>query len=67
VRSEEDTVEVNPIEVQKALKGIDYPASKDELVQTAEQNGAPQDVVEELRSLEDNQFDGPDRVQAALK
>jgi hypothetical protein len=67
VRSEEDTVEVNPIEVQKALKGIDYPASKDELVQTAEQNGAPQDVVEELRSLEENQFDGPDRVQAALK
>src|SRR5215212_4514093 len=59
-------MDVNPIEVQKALKGVDYPASKDELVQMAESNDAPQEIVEELRSLEESEFDGPDRVQQAL-
>ena len=59
-------MDVNPIEVQKALRGADYPASKEELVQTAERNDAPQEIVEELRELEQNEFDGPDKVQEAL-
>jgi len=33
-------MQVNPIEVQKHLKGISYPATKDDVVSTAEQNGA---------------------------
>ncbi|MBV9197970.1 MAG: DUF2795 domain-containing protein [Solirubrobacterales bacterium] len=59
-------MDVNPIEVQKHLKGISYPASREELVETAERNDAPEEIVEELRSLGAERFDGPDNVQAAL-
>ena len=59
-------MDVNPIELQKHLKGVDYPASKQEVVSTAESNGAPQDIIEALQSMDKEQFDGPNAVQAAL-
>jgi hypothetical protein len=31
---------VNPIQLQKHLKGVDYPASKEQLVQYAQKQGA---------------------------
>jgi hypothetical protein len=61
-------------EVQKALKGVDYPASKvdypaskDELANHAEGNGADRDLVEALRSMEKGSFDGPNAVMKELK
>ena len=54
-------------EVQKALKGANYPASKDELVELADSNGADQEVVEALRGASSDRFDGPDSVMGALK
>ena len=59
-------MDVNPIELQKHLKGISYPASKDDLVSTAESNGAPGDIVDALRGVNDTEFSGPDQVQKAL-
>jgi hypothetical protein len=59
-------VDVDPIEVQKHLRGVDYPATKDELVETAGSNGAPAEIVEALRGLDADQFDGPDDVMEAL-
>jgi hypothetical protein len=59
-------MEINPIEVQTHLKGIDYPASKDEVVATAESNGAPQEIVEALQRMDGTEFEGPDDVMAAL-
>jgi hypothetical protein len=59
-------MDIDPIEVQTHLKGIDYPASKDEVIATAESNGAPQEIVEALQATDREQFDGPDAVQAAL-
>jgi hypothetical protein len=56
----------NPIEVQKHLKGVDYPASKDELVSHAESSGAPKEVVDELRSMDKDSFDGPNAVVQAI-
>ncbi len=58
---------VDPIEVQKALAGISYPASKDEIIETAQQNDASEEVVESLQqSLDDQQYDGPDEVEESL-
>jgi hypothetical protein len=57
---------VNPIEVQKHLSGVDYPASKDEIITTAESNDAPQEIIEALQAIDGDQFDGPDDVMAAL-
>ena len=59
-------MDINPIEVQKHLSGVDYPASKDEVVATAESNGAPQEILEALQQMDATDFEGPDDVQAAL-
>ena len=59
-------MDVNPIELQKHLKGVDYPASKDDLIAAAESNGAPGDVVDALRSADKDHYDGPTAVQSAL-
>jgi len=60
-------MDVNPIEVQKHLKGADYPASGEDLASLAESNNAPGELVEKLRSLGDETFSGPNKVMAALK
>jgi hypothetical protein len=59
-------MDVNPIELQKYLKGVDYPASKDDLASTAESNGAPGEIVEAIRSSSQDTFDGPTGIEKAL-
>jgi hypothetical protein len=49
-------------EVQKALKGVDYPATKEELASQAERNGADRELVEALRNVDKDSFDGPNAV-----
>lgn len=55
-----------PIELQKYLEGVDYPASKDDLVKAAERNGAPDDVLNALQELGENKFNGPPGVMKAF-
>jgi hypothetical protein len=52
-------------EVQKALKGADYPMAGPELADLAKSNGADQDLVDALRGL--RQVDGPNGVMKELK
>jgi len=52
--------------VQKALKGVDYPATKDQLLEAAQRNGADDDVVDVLTTVHDRQFEGPSGVMKAL-
>jgi hypothetical protein len=59
-------MDINPIEVQRHLSGIDYPASKDELIATAESNGAPQEIIDALQQMDGVHFEGPDDVMGAL-
>jgi hypothetical protein len=54
-------------EVQKALKGVDYPATKQELASQAERNGAGQELTEALRGMDKDSFDGPNAVMQQLK
>lgn len=54
------------IEVQNFLGGVDYPASRDELVAAASEAGAGDTVLEALRGLPDRQFDGPTAVSEGL-
>ena len=54
-------------DVQKALKGMDYPASPEDLANKAESNGAPLDLVETLRGMRKQNFDGPSAVMQELK
>jgi Protein of unknown function (DUF2795) len=54
-------------EVQKALKGVDYPASRDQLADHADRNGADRELVDALRGMGKNSFDGPNAVMKELK
>ena len=59
-------MDVDPIEVQKHLKGVDNPASRDDLVAAAQSNGASGDIVSALENIGRDSFDGPDDVMEAL-
>lgn len=54
------------IDVQKVLKGVDYPATKQGLLKAAKQNNAEEDVMEALAALGDETFDTPAAVSRAL-
>ena len=54
-------------DVQKALKGVDYPASRDDLASHAEGNGADRELVDALRNMSKDSFDGPNAVMKELK
>ncbi len=55
-----------PIELQKYLSGVDYPASRDDLVQTARDQGAPDELVQALESASQDSFDSPTDVSSAV-
>jgi len=57
---------INPIQLEKFLKGVNYPASKNELIKRAEQNGADENVRSSLEQLPDQQFDSPTDVSKAV-
>jgi hypothetical protein len=52
-------------EVQKALKGADYPMDGQQLAELAESNGADKELVEALRGV--RKVDGPNTVMQELK
>ena len=57
----------SPSEVQKALRGADYPASRDDLIELAKDNEAPEEIVDELEEgLEDDEYGSPAQVMADL-
>jgi hypothetical protein len=57
---------LNPIELQKALKGASYPTSKDDLVKIAKENGASDDIVAALENLGDDRFNTPADLTEAV-
>jgi len=57
----------NPVEIQKHLKGMDYPASKQELVKHAQKQGADRKVLSLLEQLpDDEEFGNPTDVNKAI-
>lgn len=57
---------MSPIDLQKHLRGVDYPADKQTLIDTAERNGADDRVLEALRALAGDRFGSPADVSKAL-
>ncbi len=50
---------VNPIQLQKFLKDMDYPARKKDLIEHARRRGADADVLSTLERIPDQEYDGP--------
>ena len=57
---------MSPIDIQKALSGMDYPASKDDIVRHAQNQGGDKEVIEALRKIEDREYEGPSGVSSAV-
>ncbi|SFO15320.1 DUF2795 domain-containing protein [Nitrosospira briensis] len=56
----------NPIQVQKFLSGMDYPASKEEIVDHAKSKGADENIMQTLEQLPDESFETPADVSKAI-
>ena len=57
---------VNPIQVQKFLKGMDYPASRAEIVSYARKHGADKNVLQTLQQLPSDNFQTPAEVSQEI-
>jgi len=60
-------VDFDPDDAKQYLEGIEYPASKEEVISAAEGNGAPESVVEAIGSLPTPEFGSADDVVADLR
>ncbi len=52
---------------QQYLKGIDFPAKKEEVASGAEGNGAPQGFVDKIKNSATEKFNGPQDVVQAVQ
>ena len=48
--------------IQNYLKGMDYPASKEDIIHLARDNGAPNEVMKLIERFEDRDYDSPVEV-----
>jgi hypothetical protein len=53
--------------VQKALKNVKFPVSKQDVVRIAQQNNVPAPIVEKLRTMPGDQYNGPQDVMKAVQ
>jgi hypothetical protein len=56
----------NPIEIQKHLKGMNYPASREDIIQHAEEHGADEDLRSLLEELPEDEYETPADVNKAI-
>ncbi|MDM9383244.1 DUF2795 domain-containing protein [Chlorogloeopsis sp. ULAP01] len=57
---------VNPIQLQKHLKGVDYPANKQQLIEHAQQQGADENAISVLQQIPDQEYQTPTDVSEAV-
>lgn len=55
-----------PVQMEKYLKGMDYPASKQDLLECAKRNGADQQICDRIKDLPDQRYEKPTDVTKAL-
>jgi len=60
-------MDFNPDDAQRYLEGVEYPASKEELVSTAESNGAPGEVIERIQALSTPEFSSAEEIVSELR
>lgn len=54
--------QASPAEIQQYLSGVDYPVPKAQLLQQADEQGAPRDVKSVLQELPDKEYQSPTDV-----
>ncbi|HSO27147.1 MAG TPA: DUF2795 domain-containing protein [Anaerolineales bacterium] len=61
-----DQKRVNPIQVQKYLGGLKYPATREDIVNRAKTKGADDTIMSALQNLPDQEYSRPTDVTKAL-
>ena len=56
----------SPKDVEKCLKGIDYPVNKNELLRHAEEHGADERVRKTLERMPEQTYNSPVEVNKAI-
>jgi hypothetical protein len=59
-------MKISPAQVEKFLKGMDYPVSKADLIKYAQQHGADENIRAALQRLPDQTFQSPVDVSKAV-
>lgn len=57
----------NPIEVQKALKSMNYPAKKEDLIRHAKGRNASDEVMQDINELPDKEYTNAADVSKEFK
>jgi hypothetical protein len=57
---------INPIQLQKFLRGVDYPVQKSDLVNAAQREGADENALDTLKALPQEKFNSPNDVSEAV-
>ena len=60
-------MDFDPDEAKQYIEGVEYLASKDEIISSAESNGAPESVVEAIGRLPTPEFASAEDVVADLR
>lgn len=60
-------MDFDPNDAPRYLKGVEWPASKEDLISAAEKNEAPEDLLQRIGTLGRPTFDSADDVVAELE
>lgn len=52
--------------LQQYLQGVNFPAQKEEVASNAESNGAPQDLVDQIRNAATERFNSSEEVMQVI-
>ena len=53
--------------LMRYLRGVDFPAEKEQVASTAESNNAPQEMVWRIRNARTQRYNHPDNVLEAVR
>lgn len=56
----------NPVDVQSYLSGVDYPASRQDLINEAKRQNADSQVLQDLQGIPDKNYKSPAEVSDEL-
>jgi len=65
--TQEAAMDFDPDDAQQYLQGVDYPASKEELISAAESNGAPETMIRMLGGLSRSEYSDPEELATDLR
>ncbi|MCA3186706.1 MULTISPECIES: DUF2795 domain-containing protein [unclassified Cupriavidus] len=61
-----NTGNTDPIKLQKALKGLDYPATRGALISAARDNQADDGIINALMRIPEKNYEDPTQVSEAV-